>query len=101
MSQAAIEHLEDAEAAIMSFIGQLGDEERVDEPDALPMLLAVLRHVSRAAGILHGQTMFQSTLLSHPPDPRWRCWRGYPPYCSQADPNVHEPGFGCGIGSLI
>lgn len=50
----ALEHLENAETAIMSFIAQAGaaiDDE--DEfPDAVPMLLAVMRSISRAAGML-------------------------------------------------
>lgn len=100
MSQAAIEHLEEAETALMSFLSASSAALDAGEgvgPDVLPVLLAVMRHISRAAGILHGQTMFRDSFSPHPPDPRWRCWRGFPPYCSSLDPGVHEDGYGCGI----
>lgn len=63
-------------------------------PDVLPVLLAVMRSVSRAAGLLQAERMFD--LSPVPPDPNWRCWRGYPPYCSSLDPHAHEAGYGCG-----
>lgn len=62
----ALEHLENAEASIMSHVVAFSeaanieiDEEHpdmalvtVDMPDPFPVLLAVLRSVSRAAGVL-------------------------------------------------
>jgi hypothetical protein len=56
----ALEHLEDAEAAIISHISatsvalESGAEDG-DIPDALPMLFAVLRSISRAAGALENE----------------------------------------------
>lgn len=95
---AAVEHLEQAEASIMSFISTLTSTPIEEEgPDVLPVLLAVLRSVARAAGYLHAESSF--TLLPVGPDPAWRCWRGHPPYCSSLDPHAHEPGYGCGLGA--
>lgn len=53
--QRAVDHLADAETAVMSWIVRLedSDEDAVDA-DFLPMLLAVMRSVSHAAGILEG-----------------------------------------------
>lgn len=62
----ALEHLENAEATILSHVAAMSaasniemDDEHpeavlltMDLPDPLPMLLAVLRSVSRAAGVL-------------------------------------------------
>ena len=52
----AIEELDRAEMTIMSFVARTSDfpEDGSDEdfPDAVPMLLAVLRSVSRVAGML-------------------------------------------------
>lgn len=65
----ALEHLENAEATILSHVAavsaassiEMPDDEHpeavlltMDLPDPLPMLLAVLRSVSRAAGVLEG-----------------------------------------------
>lgn len=56
MNKTALEHLEDAEAALMSFMvraGQIPDDAPDDEVvDFVPAALAILRSVSRAAGIL-------------------------------------------------
>lgn len=52
----AISHLEDAEAALMTFIHRLSEmpEDAPDEevPDALPVILAVMRSIGRAAGVI-------------------------------------------------
>ena len=48
----ALDHLETAETAIMFFIAQTGVDSDDPFPDAVPMLLAVMRSISRAAGIL-------------------------------------------------
>lgn len=53
MTHPALTHLEDAEASLMSFIARITDEspEADEEPvDLLPVVMAVLRSVSRAAG---------------------------------------------------
>lgn len=98
MSQSALEHLEEAEAAVMSFISSISTTPpEEDIPDAFPVLLALLRHVSRAAGLLQAEALFSLSPL--PPDPNWRCWRGFPPFCTSLDPFAHEAGYGCGLGT--
>lgn len=56
INKTAITHLEDAEASIMSYMVTISnlDPNSMEEdiPDALPMMLAVLRSISRAAGVL-------------------------------------------------
>ena len=57
-----LEHLEDAEGAIMSHISatSIALAEGVDDseiPDALPMLFAVLRSISRAAGAVEAASL--------------------------------------------
>jgi hypothetical protein len=98
VSHAALEHLEEAEAALMSFISQSSAalDDGSEGPDVLPVLLAVMRQVSRAAGLLQAEQLVD--LFPMPPDPNWRCWRGYPPFCNSLDPHAHESGYGCGVG---
>jgi hypothetical protein len=54
----ALAHLEDAEAALISHIDRISripdDVSDEDLPDALPVIIAVLRSISRAAGALEG-----------------------------------------------
>lgn len=72
MSESSIEHLEEAETALMSWVARLSSipedgELVVDDADLMPMLLAVLRHISRAAGQLHGERMLQEMISPIPP----------------------------------
>lgn len=59
----ALEELETAEVAIMSHLGTISrtPAEVPDEdlPDALPMLLAVLRAISTARGLVEAQKMIE------------------------------------------
>lgn len=52
----ALQHLEDAETALLSFISAISsapeDADIDDLPDAVPVLLAVMRSIARAAGII-------------------------------------------------
>ena len=49
----ALSHLEDAEAALMSHMARfMGAEEDEELPDSFTMMMAVLRSVSRAAGVV-------------------------------------------------
>ena len=50
---AALNHLEDAEATLMSHMARLmGAAEDEELPDSFTMMMAVLRSVSRAAGVI-------------------------------------------------
>lgn len=55
----AISHLEDAEATLMTFINRMSEvpEDAPDEdiPDIVPVLLAVMRSIGRAAGVIEAQ----------------------------------------------
>ena len=52
----AVEHLADAETAVMSWISRIGESDENGEVDVdfLPMLLAIMRSIAHAAGILEG-----------------------------------------------
>lgn len=56
MNKSALSHLEDAETALMSFMSRISetpeDAPEEDIVDMMPVVLAVLRSVSRAAGML-------------------------------------------------
>lgn len=56
----ALEHLDEAEAVIMNYMQRISelepDEDEVEDIQLGSVLMAVLRHVSRAAGMIEGET---------------------------------------------